>query len=272
MINFKLLKVLICKFASVRRRALKKILEMNKTVIIIPSRMSAIRLKGKPLLEINNLPIICHVVKRAKETGIGKVIVATEDKEILTAVKKNDGEAILTGNHKTGTDRLFEAFQKLKITDTEFVINLQGDEPMINPKDIINLNNLMIKNNSDIGTLASEIKEDSILNNENIVKVITKEKLENNKFTKALNFSRKNLSNKNYNIYHHIGIYAYKVSILEKFINFNQTKNEVENRLEQFRALDNNITIMVALAKSSPIGIDTKEDYIAIKKIMEYKS
>ena len=272
MINFKLLKVLICKFASVRRRALKKILEMNKTVIIIPSRMSAIRLKGKPLLEINNLPIICHVVKRAKETGIGKVIVATEDKEILTAVKKNDGEGILTGNHKTGTDRIFEAFQKLKITDTEYVINLQGDEPMINPKDIINLNNLMIKNNSDIGTLASEIKEDSILNNENIVKVITKEKLENNKFTKALNFSRKNLSNKNYNIYHHIGIYAYKVSILEKFINFNQTKNEVENRLEQFRALDNNITIMVALAKSSPIGIDTKEDYIAIKKIMEYKS
>ena len=76
----------------------------------------------------------------------------------------------------------------------------------------------------------------------------------------------------NTNIYHHIGIYAYKVSVLEKFINFNQTKNEVENRLEQLRALDNNITIMVALAKSSPIGIDTKEDYIAIKKIMEYKS
>jgi len=234
--------------------------------------MSASRLKGKPLLEINNLPIICHVVKKAKETGIGKVIVATEDKEIVNAVEKNNGEAILTRNHKTGTDRIFEAFQKLKITDTEYVVNLQGDEPMIDPKDIINLNNLMIKNNSDVGTLAAEIKEDSILNNENIVKVITKEKLENNKFTKALNFSRKNLSKQNSNIYHHIGIYAYKVSVLEKFINFNQTKNEIENRLEQLRALDNNITVMVALAKSSPIGIDTKEDYIAIKKIMEYKS
>ena len=79
--------------------------------------MSASRLKGKPLLEINNLPIICHVVKKAKETGIGKVIVATEDKEILNAVEKNNGEAILTRNHKTGTDRIFEAFQKLKITD-----------------------------------------------------------------------------------------------------------------------------------------------------------
>ncbi len=234
--------------------------------------MSASRLKGKPLLEINNLPIICHVVKKAKETGIGKVIVATEDKEIVNAVEKNNGEAILTRNHKTGTDRIFEAFQKLKITGTEYIVNLQGDEPMIDPKDIINLNNLMIKNNSDIGTLASEIKEDSILNNENIVKVITKEKLEDNKFTKALNFSRKNLSKQNSNIYHHIGIYAYKVSILEKFINLNQTKNEVENHLEQLRALENNITIMVALAKSSPIGIDTKEDYIAIKKIMEYKS
>tara|TARA_B100000686_G_scaffold171608_1_gene178840 strand:- start:356 stop:1060 length:705 start_codon:yes stop_codon:yes gene_type:complete len=234
--------------------------------------MSASRLKGKPLLEINNLPIICHVVKKAKETGIGKVIVATEDKEIIAAVKKNGGEAILTGNHKTGTDRIFEAFQKLNITDIEYVVNLQGDEPMINPKDIVNLNNLMIKNNSDIGTLASEIKENSVLNNENVVKVITQEKLEDNNFTKALNFSRKNLSKQNSNIYHHIGIYAYKVSVLEKFINFNQTKNEIENRLEQLRALDNNITIMVALAKSSPIGIDTEEDYIAIKKIMEYKS
>ena len=110
------------------------------------------------------------------------------------------------------------------------------------------------------------------MNNENIVKVITKEKLDNNNFTKALNFSRKDLSKQDSNIYHHIGIYAYKVSVLEKFINFNQTKNEVENRLEQLRALDNNITIMVALAKSSPIGIDTKEDYLAIKKIIEYKS
>tara|TARA_B100002003_G_scaffold238896_1_gene257643 strand:- start:231 stop:935 length:705 start_codon:yes stop_codon:yes gene_type:complete len=234
--------------------------------------MSASRLKGKPLLKINNLPIICHVVEKAKEADIGEVIVATEDKEIAVAVKKNGGKAILTGNHNTGTDRIFEAFQKLKIKDVDYVLNLQGDEPMIDPKDIINLNNLMIKNNSEIGTLASVIKENTILNNENVVKVITKEKLEKNNFTKATNFSRKNLSKQNSNIYHHIGIYAYKVSVLEKFINLNQTKNEIENHLEQLRALDNNITIMVALAKSSPIGVDTKEDFIAIKKIMEYKT
>ena len=245
---------------------------MNKTIIIIPSRISASRLKGKPLLKINNLPIICHVVKKAKETAIGEVVVATEDKEIVFAVEKNGGKAILTRQHKTGTDRIFEAFQKLKRNGVEYVLNLQGDEPMIDPNDIINLNNLMIENNSDMGTLASEITKDTILDNENVVKVITKKKIENNNFIEALNFYRKNLPRENTNIYHHIGIYAYKVSVLEKFINLNQTKNEIENRLEQLRALDNNITVMVALAKSSPIGIDTKEDYIAIKKIMEYKS
>ena len=234
--------------------------------------MADSRLKGKPLLEINNVPIICHVLNKAKETGL-EAIVATEDKEIVTAIEQNGGgEVIFTGNHKTGTDRIFEAFQKLKTKDVDYVLNLQGDEPMIDPKDIINLNNLMIKNNSEIGTLASVIKEKTILNNENVVKVITKEKLEKNIFTKAINFSRKNLPKQNYNIYHHIGIYAYKVSVLEKFINLNQTKNEIENHLEQLRALDNNITIMVALAKSSPIGVDTKEDFLAIKKIMEYKT
>ena len=127
---------------------------MNRTIIIIPSRMAASRLKGKPLLEINNVPIICHVLNKAKETGL-EAIVATEDKEIATAIEQNGGgEVIFTGNHKTGTDRIFEAFKKLKIENVDYILNLQGDEPMIDPKDIINLNKLMIKNNSDIGTLA----------------------------------------------------------------------------------------------------------------------
>ena len=107
---------------------------------------------------------------------------------------------------------------------------------------------------------------------ENVVEVVLKENLSGENFPLALNFSRKDLSNKYENIYHHIGIYIYKVNILEKFVNFNQTKNEVENRLEQLRALDNSIKINVGLAKSSPIGVDTMEDYLALKKIMEYKS
>ena len=245
---------------------------MNRTIIIIPSRMAASRLKGKPLLEINNLPIICHVLNKAKETGL-EAIVATEDKEIVTAIEQNGGgKVVLTGNHKTGTDRIFEAFKKLKIKNVDYILNLQGDEPMIDPKDIINLNKLMIKNDSDIGTLASAIKKDTMFSNENIVKVITEKKLENNNFVKALNFLRTGLTKENPNIYHHIGIYCYKVSVLEKFINLDQTKNEIKNRLEQLRALENNIKINVAFAESSPIGVDTKEDYLALKKIMEYKS
>ena len=245
---------------------------MPKTLILIPSRMAASRLPGKPLLKINNLPIILHVYKKAKKANIGDVVVATQDLEILEEVEKNGGKAILTGNqHKTGTDRIFECFQKLKIRDVDYIINLQGDEPAINHDDIVNLNNFMILNKSDIGTLASEIKDSKILFNENVVKVITKEKLNDNNFPIALNFIRKNLPKNNQNIYHHIGMYAYKVKVLEKIVNLNQTKNEIKNRLEQLRALDHDIKINVALAKSSPIGVDTKEDYLAIKKIMEYK-
>ena len=245
---------------------------MPKTLILIPSRMSASRLPGKPLLKINNLPIILHVYERAKKANIGDVVVATQDLEILEEVKKNGGKAILTGNqHKTGTDRIFECFQKLKMRDVDYIINLQGDEPAIDHDDIVNLNNFMILSKSDIGTLASEIKDSKILFNENVVKVITKEKLNDNNFPIALNFIRKNLPKNNQNIYHHIGMYAYKVKVLEKVVNLNQTKNEIKNRLEQLRALDHNIKINVALAKSLSIGVDTKEDYLAIKKIMEYK-
>ena len=233
--------------------------------------MSASRLQGKPLFEINNLPIICHVFNKAKETGL-EAIVATEDKEIMDAVLKNGGEAILTGKHKTGTDRIYEAYKKLKKKTIDYVLNLQGDEPMIDVRDIINLNKLAIQHNSDIGTLAAEIKEDKILKNQNVVKVVTEKKLENNNFAKALNFSRQNILKENVNIYHHIGIYCYKVSALEKFVNLNQTNNEIKSRLEQLRALDNNIQIDVTLANSSPIGVDTKEDFIDLKKIMEYKS
>ena len=234
--------------------------------------MSATRLPGKPLLKINNLSIISHVFKKAEEANIGDVVVATEDKEILEDVVKNGGRAILTdSHHKTGTDRIFEAYKKLNLKNIDFVLNLQGDEPGINKTDIINLNNFMINNNSEIGTLAAKIKDDVIFNNENIVKVYTEYKLEKNNFPSALKFSRKNLSLSNQNIYHHIGIYSYKVSALEKFINLDQTINERKNRLEQLRALDNNLKINVALAKYSPIGVDTEEDYLAIKKIMEYK-
>jgi len=245
---------------------------MAKTLILIPSRMAATRLPGKPLLKINNLSIISHVFKRAEEANIGEVVVATDDQEILKDVLKNGGRAILTNkNHKTGTDRIYEAYKKLNVDNIDYILNLQGDEPDINKDEIINLNNCMINHNAELGTLASKIKDSKMFNDRNVVKVITDQKLEESNFPIALNFTRDNLSTDYQNIYHHIGIYSYKVSVLEKFISLDQTNNEKINKLEQLRALDNKLKINVALAKSSPIGVDTEEDYLAIKKIMEYK-
>ena len=242
-----------------------------KTLIIIPSRLSATRLPGKPLLKINDISIISHVFNKAKETNIGEVIVAAEDQEIVNDVKKNGGKAILTSNkHKTGTDRIYEAYQKLKLDNIDFIMNIQGDEPAINVQDIINLNQMMINHKAEIGTLAAKIQNKSDLTNENIVKVITQNNLEDDPFSHAKTFLRK--SKDALNIYHHIGIYCYSSEILKIFVELAQSKNEIENRLEQLRALDNNIKINVALASEAPIGVDTEEDYLALKKIMEYKS
>jgi len=242
-----------------------------KTLTIIPSRMSATRLPGKPLLKINDLSIISHVFKKAQEANLGEVFVATEDQEIIDDVTKNGGKAILTSkSHKTGTDRIYEALKKINIKNVDLIMNLQGDEPAINIDDIISLNEKMINSQSKIGTLAAKIKDFKDLENENIVKVVTKKNLENDEFSEAKIFIRKtsNIAN----IYHHIGIYCYSAEALESFVKLSQSQNEIKYRLEQLRALDNNIDINVALAKSAPIGVDTEEDYLALKKIMKYKN
>ncbi len=241
-----------------------------KTLIIIPSRMSASRLPGKPLLKINGLSIISHVYKKAKSANIGEVIVAAEDQEIADDVKSNGGEAILTSkNHRTGTDRIYEALTKLNKNDINYIMNIQGDEPDIDIEDIKNLDIKMKSSKSSMGTLAANISSEKMFNDENVVKVITHESLKENSFPLAKNFIRK--INNHENVYHHLGIYCFETKILKKFVSFEQSENELENKLEQLRALDNNIKINVALANKSPIGVDTKEDYLAIKKIMQYK-
>jgi len=246
---------------------------MTKTIILIPSRLAARRLPNKPLLKINGLSIINHVYKKAKSADIGDVCVATSDMEIFKDVAEKGGKCILTKKeHQTGTDRIFEAYQNLELNNVDYIINLQGDEPMIDVEDIKNLNDKAISNKSEIATLACKIEDQNILRNSNIVKVITQEELSNNKILKAKYFLRKILTNNYSNIYHHIGIYIYKVSILEKFVNLKQTRNEILEKLEQLRAMDNNISIDIILASSSPIGVDTYEDYLEIKKLMEYKN
>ena len=246
---------------------------MTKTIILIPSRLAATRLPNKPLLKINGLSIINHVYEKAISAKIGDVFVATGDEEIFREVTKKGGKCVLTKKeHQTGTDRIFEAYQKLELNNVDYIINLQGDEPMIDIEDIKNLNFKAISKKSDIATLACKIKDETILKNSNTVKVITEQELFNNNISKAINFSRESLSNSRINVYHHIGIYIYKVSILDQFVNLKQTQNEISQKLEQLRAIDNKISIDVILANSSPIGVDTHEDYLEIKKLMKYKN
>ena len=240
-----------------------------KTIIIIPSRLSATRLPGKPLLKINGLSIISHVFKKAKEANIGEVYVATEDQEIIEDVEKNGGQAILTkNNHKTGTDRIYEAFKKLGKSDIELVMNLQGDEPLMNPDDIVNLRNQMVKTESELGTLASKILDKELYSKKSVVKVVTNQSLKTSFFPEAKYFVRK-INETVENVYHHLGIYCYKSKTLRKFISLQQSTNEIKNNLEQLRAMDNKIVINVVLAKTIPISVDTIEDYKKIKKIFK---
>ncbi len=245
---------------------------MSNTVILIPSRLAATRLPNKPLLKINNISIINHVYKIAKSSLIGESYVATGDKEIFEEVTKFGGKCILTKkSHKTGTDRIFEAYQELRDDNIEYVINLQGDEPMLDIEDVTNLLKKTIKKKSKISTLACQIEDEKFFLNKNVVKVTTKEELHQNNLSIATSFTRE-IKNTQKNIYHHIGIYIYNVSYLERFIQLEQTQNEKSQKLEQLRLMDNNIEIDVGLAKTKPIGVDTDEDYLEIKKIMEYKN
>ena len=243
---------------------------MAKTLILIPSRLSATRLPGKPLLKINGISIVSHVYKKALESKIGEVYVATEDKKIFEDITSNGGKSILTSNHhKTGTDRIFEAYKKLKLQDVDYILNVQGDEPFIDIQDIKNLDYHTKKLNLDMSTLACEISEKSKYTDKNIVKVITKSNLFSNKVSKAKGFYRILKNCEENNSYHHIGIYQYKVSILEKIVSLKQSANEIQEKLEQLRAMDNNIDIDVILAQSSSLGIDTKEEYEKAKKLFD---
>ncbi len=245
---------------------------MSNTVILIPSRLAATRLPNKPLLKINNISIINHVYKIAKSSLIGESYVATGDKEIFEEVIKIGGKCILTKkDHKTGTDRIFEAYQQLRDDNIEYVINLQGDEPMLDIEDVTNLLKKTIKKKTKISTLACQIKDEKFFLNKNVVKVTTKEELHQNNLSMATSFTRE-IKNTQKNIYHHIGIYIYNVSYLERFVQLEQTHNEKLQKLEQLRLMDNNIEIEVGLAKTKPISVDTTEDYLEIKKIMEYKN
>ena len=180
---------------------------MKNTVIIIPTRLKAKRFPNKPLAKINNVPMIIHVLNKAQESKVGKVFVATPDNEILSIVKENGGQAILTkDNHPTGSDRVYEVYSKQLKNNTDIIINLQGDMPNIKSSSILKLNKLMRDNDCDVGTLASSLRKNEIYD-KNIVKVYVEKKLEENSFLKAKDFIREpGLHHNLEKIYHHIGI------------------------------------------------------------------
>ena len=234
---------------------------MGKSIIIIPSRLAASRLPNKPLINIKNKTLIMYVYENALKSQVGEAYVATCDDEIASEVKKNGGKFVMTDKmHTTGTDRVCEASKKLGIQDEDIVINVQGDEPMVSPIDIKNLNIVSRKLNLDISTLAHKIKKKNDYKNENIVKVVTKNKITNKTTAEALNFYRIIKPNSLKNIYRHIGVYLYKFSSLKKFVKLQKSKEELSQRLEQLRAVDNNMKINVLLANYFSSGIDTKKD------------
>ena len=242
---------------------------MIKTAIIIPSRLDAQRLPNKPLKLINNKEMIVHVYEAAVKSNSGDVYVATPDQKIIDVIINNGGKAIKTSeNHKTGTDRIFEVFEKILKKKTDIIINLQGDMPNINPQAINELVSYMKENRCDIATLASELNIKLELNNPNVVKVAVKENLSQKMFVNALDFVRSEL-NQNYKYYHHIGIYGFTNKALMRYVSLKRSKLEIDRNLEQMRALEDKLNISVGYVKNYPLSVDTLEDLKKIKSLME---
>ncbi len=243
---------------------------MTDKVIIIPTRLEATRLPNKPLKKINNKEMILHVHDAAKKANIGDVIVASPNQQIYDLITSAKGICVKTkSDHETGTDRIFEVFDKFLKNKPQTIINLQGDMPNIDPSAIRMLSNYMNKNLCDIATLGSEFRDNKEIENINNVKVATKEALIDNKFDEAIDFFRKNENAKKRYIYHHIGIYAFTKEALLRYVSLSRTKKELDRNLEQLRALENNMKIHVGYTPSSPLSIDTEEDLKNIQELMK---
>ena len=222
--------------------------------------MASSRLPGKPLIEIKGKSMLLRVWEKASKSKVGDVIVACCDKEIKEYLNKKKISYIMTSPyHKSGTDRIFEAYEKIKNNKKyKYIINLQGDLPNINPRLIKTLSLIIKEKNVNIATLASEIKTKNKIKKQSVVKVVLGKKQGN--FYDAIYFSRAPIPYEAKKYYEHIGIYAYTIKSLNKFISFKTSKIEMYEKLEQLRALENQLKITVGLVKTTPISIDTSGD------------
>lgn len=229
-------------------------------LVLIPSRMASTRLPGKPLADINGLPMIVQVVKRAWEADVGKVVVATDEIEIADVVRAAGGEAVMTRkDHTNGSDRIYEALLTLdpdKNFDT--VVNVQGDLPTVDRASIQSACLLLENTEVDISTIAAEICDEAERTNPNVVKVIgspvSKDRL------KALYFTRATAPYGDGPLYHHIGLYGYKRAALERYVSLLPSALEQRENLEQLRALEAGMRIDVGIVDTVPLGVDTPAD------------
>jgi 3-deoxy-manno-octulosonate cytidylyltransferase (CMP-KDO synthetase) len=233
---------------------------MADVLIVIPARMAATRLPGKPLADIAGEPMIVHVLRRALAAELGPVVVATDAPEIFAVVDKAGGHAVMTrADHASGSDRIFEA---LGLVDSqrraEFIVNLQGDLPTIEPAAIAAALLPLADPAVAIATLAAEIRRDAERTDPNVVKVVgtpvTPSRL------RALYFTRASAPFGDGPLYHHIGLYAYRRDALERFVGLPPSPLERREKLEQLRALEAGMRIDVELVDTVPLGVDTAED------------
>jgi len=238
-----------------------------KTLILIPARMASVRLPNKPLAIIAGKPMIQRVWEQAKLSNIGDVVVACSEKEVFDLIQSIGGNAILTNpNIPSGTDRIFQATMSIENMDQyESIINLQGDLPLINPKDI-NKVNIPIEQGFDIGTLVTDLTFEQ-QKDINVTKVKVKW-IKKNIIGEAFDFYKTIVDEKK-NEYHHVGIYSFRYESLKKFTSMLPSKNEINHKLEQWRALDNKMTIGTSYVKDVPISVDTKEDLIMVENIIK---
>jgi 3-deoxy-manno-octulosonate cytidylyltransferase (CMP-KDO synthetase) len=233
---------------------------MADTLIVIPARMAATRLPGKPLADIAGLPMIVHVLRRAEVAAVGPVVVATDSPEIEAAVQKAGGRAVMTrADHASGSDRVFEA---LGIADptgrAELVVNVQGDLPTLAPIDITAAVALLDDAAVDIATVAAEIARAEERDDPSVVKVVGSSL--GPARLRALYFTRATAPYGEGPLYHHIGLYAYRRRALERFVGLPPSPLEQREKLEQLRALEAGMRIDVAIVESAPLGVDTPED------------
>jgi len=233
---------------------------MADVLILIPARLAATRLPGKPLAEIGDTPMIVHVLRRAQEAEIGPVVVATDAREIVAAVEKAGGRAVLTrADHPSGSDRIFEALGQVDPQGrVKVVVNMQGDLPTLAPADIAAALTPLTDTAVDIATLAAEITVAKERTDPNVVKVVGTPVAPGR--LRALYFTRASAPAGPGPLYHHIGLYAYRRPALERFVKLPASPLERRERLEQLRALEAGMRIDVALVDGVPLGVDTPED------------